>query len=98
MRKQLEELEQLLNKVKSIADNPNRRTYKDEEEALHHLSLVAQLVPGEFVTFQNSVGEICKGVFFGLDEHSRPRIATFDPEDNGHNLTAVPPVNLIFEA
>lgn len=97
MRKELEHLEELLKKAKDTIENPHRCTYPDEETALHHLSLVAQMSLGTFVTYKNEAGELVKGVFFGRDESCRCQIVSFDHEDNGHILRSIPPVNIVFE-
>ena len=97
MRKELEHLEELLKKAKGALENQHRCTYPDEETALHHLSLVAQMQRGQFVTYKNEDGELVKGVFFGMDDSCRCNIVSFDVEDNGHKLQSIPPVNIVFE-
>lgn len=97
MRKELEHLEELLKKAKGAIENPHRCTYPDEETALHHLSLVAQMHLGQLVTYKDKNGELIKGVFFGFEKNCRAKIVHFDPEDNGHILDAIPPVCIVFE-
>lgn len=70
---------------------------KDEETALHHLSLVVQMQLGQFVTYKKHDGKLANGVFCGIDEHGRPKVAGYDPEDGCAFMAAVPAPAIVFE-
>lgn len=85
------ELEERGQEVKPILHK-----FATEDDALTHLCKVAALRPGDIVTFQLSDG-LHRGVFQRLDEHCRPLLACFDPEDSGLVLSSCPCSAIIFD-
>lgn len=83
---------------KSTARTVNN-TFASEDDALHHLSIVAQLHPGTIVTWKERDGEeeyTRSGVFVRLGEKGRVHVFEIN-KDNKAGLSSLSPLCLVFE-
>ena len=91
-----EAMEEFIEKTNKCLPVHNNFRFRNEEEALHHASLFAQLQPGAFVTFRDANG-MHKGVVMQFDKHCRVQIIMYDPDDGGFCCGSITTAAILFD-